>query len=34
MKTFVKIIPICHYTIVESFYVNVSFIPLRTVKAA
>jgi len=34
MKTYVKTIPICHYTIVESFYVNVSFIPLRTVKAA
>jgi len=34
MKTYVIIIPICHNTIVENFYANVSFIPLRTVKAA
>jgi len=30
MKTYIMIIPICHYTIVENFYANVSFIPLRS----
>jgi len=34
MKKYVKNIPICHYKTVENCYANVSFIPLRNVKAA